>query len=280
MPIEFRCPQCQKLLRTPDDTAGKNARCPECEAVVAVPGGSIDSPEPDAGGLLSPSVPGLEEENPFRSPTQSGYVPPQDSLERDGPPWEREGVGVESAWHTIRLGYSDTRQFFGSMRREGGHWQPLLFATLVTLGGAIASFLYQLVWLVVMDILPNVDPLVLGRTVGGLACYFVLVPLGLYITSGISHVVLLILQGANFPFETTLRAASYATGIGGVFSLIPFVGQYLAMISVTVFMCIGLTKLHETSGWKGTIAGLAPITLCIAISATSVILVYRQLGLI
>ncbi len=30
MPIEFRCLQCGKLLRTGDDTAGKQAKCPEC----------------------------------------------------------------------------------------------------------------------------------------------------------------------------------------------------------------------------------------------------------
>ncbi len=37
MPIEFRCTGCQRLLRTADDTAGKNVRCPECGAVMTVP---------------------------------------------------------------------------------------------------------------------------------------------------------------------------------------------------------------------------------------------------
>ncbi len=37
MPIEFRCTQCNKLLRTPDDTAGKQAKCPECGALMTVP---------------------------------------------------------------------------------------------------------------------------------------------------------------------------------------------------------------------------------------------------
>jgi hypothetical protein len=43
MPIEFRCSQCGKLLRTGDDTAGRQAQCPECEAIGTVP-------TPPAGG--------------------------------------------------------------------------------------------------------------------------------------------------------------------------------------------------------------------------------------
>jgi hypothetical protein len=37
MPIEFRCSQCGKLLRTGDDTAGKQAQCPACGTVSTVP---------------------------------------------------------------------------------------------------------------------------------------------------------------------------------------------------------------------------------------------------
>jgi phage FluMu protein Com len=37
MPIEFRCSQCNALLKTPDDTAGRTAVCPKCGADLAVP---------------------------------------------------------------------------------------------------------------------------------------------------------------------------------------------------------------------------------------------------
>lgn len=52
MAIEFRCNECQQLLRVPDDSAGKNARCPKCQALMAVPAaaaeafGSASSPVP------------------------------------------------------------------------------------------------------------------------------------------------------------------------------------------------------------------------------------------
>lgn len=37
MPIEFPCAQCGNLLRTPDDTAGKQAKCPDCGGLTRVP---------------------------------------------------------------------------------------------------------------------------------------------------------------------------------------------------------------------------------------------------
>jgi hypothetical protein len=36
VPITLNCP-CGKMLRVPDDSAGKRAKCPACSAVVAIP---------------------------------------------------------------------------------------------------------------------------------------------------------------------------------------------------------------------------------------------------
>jgi phage FluMu protein Com len=94
MPIEFRCESCSKLLRTPDESAGKKAKCPQCGTIVDVPneGGPAteapaptQSPDPFAtpespsrdpnpfGGLASSSsVP--DSENPYASPSLSSSV--------------------------------------------------------------------------------------------------------------------------------------------------------------------------------------------------------------
>src|SRR2546426_6146250 len=42
--IEFRCPQCDKLLRVGATYAGKDARCPQCGTVSKIP-----SAQPQAG---------------------------------------------------------------------------------------------------------------------------------------------------------------------------------------------------------------------------------------
>jgi len=44
MPIEFRCTQCNKLLRTADQSAGKKAKCPECGQILRVPSPQTESP--------------------------------------------------------------------------------------------------------------------------------------------------------------------------------------------------------------------------------------------
>jgi len=48
MPIEFHCTQCNRLLRTPDNSVGKQAKCPECGTVLTVPNvqASIQAPSP------------------------------------------------------------------------------------------------------------------------------------------------------------------------------------------------------------------------------------------
>ncbi len=78
MPIEFRCARCNKLLRTGDDTAGKQAKCPECGAVMPIPmpGAGPSSPYEPMGrleavgspfGSAAASVP-PDSMNPYQSP--------------------------------------------------------------------------------------------------------------------------------------------------------------------------------------------------------------------
>lgn len=62
MPIEFHCTQCNRLLRTPDDSVGKQAKCPECGTILTVPATSAaPSPPPEA-----PRV--SESGNPYQTP--------------------------------------------------------------------------------------------------------------------------------------------------------------------------------------------------------------------
>jgi hypothetical protein len=48
MAIEFRCPNCDKKLKTGDDKAGKTAKCPQCGTPVTVPAASA-APEDEFG---------------------------------------------------------------------------------------------------------------------------------------------------------------------------------------------------------------------------------------
>ena len=60
MAIEFRCPSCEKKLRTADDRAGRTAKCPQCGTAVQVPAApeidefGDDFGEEGFGGALPP----------------------------------------------------------------------------------------------------------------------------------------------------------------------------------------------------------------------------------
>jgi hypothetical protein len=55
MPIEFLCTSCQAKIRTPDNSAGRQARCPKCSAVVTVPAASMPPPAPQSGFSAPPA---------------------------------------------------------------------------------------------------------------------------------------------------------------------------------------------------------------------------------
>ncbi|MDX1946528.1 MAG: YIP1 family protein [Pirellulaceae bacterium] len=77
MPIEFRCQQCDQMLRVPDDSAGKNARCPKCQSLMTVP-----SPASSGSPPATPAAPGAPEtggSQPAGHPVVSPPGPAADS---------------------------------------------------------------------------------------------------------------------------------------------------------------------------------------------------------
>jgi hypothetical protein len=100
MPIEFRCSGCSKVLRTPDESAGKQARCPHCGAVVDVPVASpggleagTPGPAPSSPQPASPASP-FGQTNPFSdNPYASPPSAAAGSLPVGGPNRGRGMVG-------------------------------------------------------------------------------------------------------------------------------------------------------------------------------------------
>jgi uncharacterized membrane protein len=76
MPIEFRCHRCQRLLRTADDSAGKQTKCPECGTILDIPlPGVLGAPPPlpsdaTSGGGTGAAAPAA---NPYASPTTATH---------------------------------------------------------------------------------------------------------------------------------------------------------------------------------------------------------------
>jgi len=96
MPIEFRCMRCNRLLRTGDDTAGRQAQCPECGALTRVPATS-------EGVAAPPPLAPLESERSVSPPggmphsevNPAGRFPPQAP---SAPPAGADSRAVASLW--------------------------------------------------------------------------------------------------------------------------------------------------------------------------------------
>ena len=71
MSIEFRCSGCSKLLRTPDEAAGKKAKCPDCGTILDVPAATPPGRAPDAAG---PEPLGQPASSPFAAPPSNPFA--------------------------------------------------------------------------------------------------------------------------------------------------------------------------------------------------------------
>jgi phage FluMu protein Com len=284
MAIEFRCTNCNKLLRTKDDTAGKQAKCPECGTILQIPApGHVPPPPPgefapppttnygtgqEYGATPSPA----ESSNPFAAPQFGGSMAAApDSSGRTGPPWERDGQNVNSYIETVKQVFMDPLTTFANMRREGGFGKPLMYAIVGAFVGMVVSSIYNLLFpnpFIGFFVRLGGDARAFSQPAGaiGFICSIVVTPFAVaavsFILTGIYHLMLMLVGGNQFGFETTYRVWCYGAGTTGLLQVIPFLGGIASFIAHIVYMVLGLMKAHEISAGKAVLAVLLPILLC------------------
>jgi hypothetical protein len=91
---------------------------------------------------------------------------------------------------------------------------------------------------------------------------WVFILIGMFVSGAITHVCLMLLGGANQPYETTLRVMSYSSGSASVLQLIPLCGGMISGIYTIVLNCIGLARAHQTDTWRAVLAVLLPAFIC------------------
>jgi hypothetical protein len=211
--------------------------------------------------------------NPYASPTSAAYayqptVP--SSGERPGLPWEVEGPGIMSWWHTSQMCLSDSSHAFHIMRREGGIGSPLLFAIV----GMGIGFLGQVVW--------RLPVLMVGANLGGpgapqqdfvteglieigvggavtIVAAVLLVP----IYAVMYHLTLMMFGGASQSFETTYRVVAYTHGALAWLQVVPCVGGLIVLVMHFVCLINGLAEAHDITRGKAAAAVFLPLGLCL-----------------
>jgi hypothetical protein len=84
--------------------------------------------------------------------------------------------------------------------------------------------------------------------------------IGIFISSAILHVMLLLLGDAQGDFETTVRVVCYC-GAAAVIGIIPFCGALFGGVYKIILLIIGLSAAHGISTSKAALAVLVPIVL-------------------
>ncbi|HUY33138.1 MAG TPA: Yip1 family protein [Pirellulales bacterium] len=220
-------------------------------------------------------IPSGLDPNPYASPSPgaASFEFRGPSGPRSGPPWERDGASFNSFVATLKEFYGSANLFFDNMRREGGLGAPIGYlvagGTVGGLGGFCLQIAIQMLLGMGMGNGPPFGPQMAGGAIGGaagLVCVAIFLPLalifGLFVTAGIYHLMLTMLGGARFPFETTVRVIAYSQGSTSLISLIPFCGGLINAIVNLVYTIVGLSRAHEISGGKAAAAVLIPFFIC------------------
>ena len=272
------CPHCQNAL--PEAATG---RCPNC-------GGDIDQPAVPS----APAPPPADGPPPLPPPPARGGLPPGGGAPAPGPqgiPWDdRERLGFASALiETTKQILAQPVAFFRAMPTSGGIGSPLLYAVIMGWLGIVAAGFYSALFNSVVgsgmaafgESPEFAQALNLAQSWGGFLVQVVfggvMVAIGVFIFSGIFHVMLLILGGAHRDFEATFRVVSFAEA-PYVLALIPFCGGFVAGVWWIVLAVIGLTHAHEITGGKAIAAVLLPLVLFCCCCVGLIALVAGSLG--
>jgi hypothetical protein len=199
---------------------------------------------------------------------------------RSGLPWDqRQQKGFFSAFiETLQMVLTRPAEAFTVMKQEGGFGEPLLYAVIGGSVGAIVSFLYS-IFLHSFGMFAgqrNALGAMAGMGIGSVA-FIIFIPLaiviGLFIGTAIIHLCLMIVGGANQPFETTFRVLAFAHGSTGVLQLIPICGGLIAGVWAIVINCIGLARAHETDTGRAVLAIFLPLIVCCGLAGIAALLI-------
>jgi hypothetical protein len=242
------------------------------------PGGPPGAPPPGSPpGGQPPGPPGGPPPGPGGAPPPPPYQgapPPPIRPDRDGPAWERD-KSLGGLFSTLWSVLFDAPQTFRRMIRDAGLGGPILFfLILATLCGWIGMMWEALFSAAMPDMggafgggSPEMQQYMeafqtpLFRLAQGLFLPAILL-IYYFVLSAIIHLFMMVVGGANQPFETTARVLAYACGATAIFQILPICGGIIGFIWSLVVAIIGLAEAHETSMGRSAAAVLLPVFLC------------------
>lgn len=216
-------------------------------------------------------------EEPGQAPQQQTIGSPAEPGEEKYVPWEdMKKWGFFSAlWQTWKESVFNPELFFSRLPYKGGFGYPILYALIIIWIGtafeqlwglAFSGFMYQMM----ANFVPSDEMFwTTGLQTGFSLIYLIIAPvfivLGLFVVSGIYHVIMMIFGWTNRDFEATFRSFSYSAG-PLIFKIVPICGGLVGWIWTLVLSIIGLKHMQKTTSGKAALTIFIPIILCCCLS--------------
>ncbi len=266
MSVELICPYCQFSKKVPNEKIPVGAKwvtCPRCHQRF-----EFSVVEKDVDPVTSET----EQKTEFERLEEE----PEDGYTRNGAPWEnRSELGLwQGIYRTFKEVLFSPETFFRSLTFKAGIVEPLAFGTLVgSLGSMFGLFWQLLMW---SGLVLTYGESIFGQFSIGviLLIIMVIIPIlwvaWIFVSSGITHLLLLIVRGGENGYEATLRVVSYSQATQ-VWSLIPFVGGTIGWIWQLVVQIIGLRHIHRMSYLRVIVAFLIPVAIIFILGIVVVI---------
>ena len=200
----------------------------------------------------------------------------------------REKVGFfEAIWQTWQESVFNPEKFYSHLPSRGGYGNPLLYAVIILWIATIINQAYNIIFsgffhgLMARFIPTNESLISIGMQTGMSLLYMIIAPIfivaGLFIMSGIYHLIFLIFGWSKRDFEATFRAVAYSAG-PAIFFIVPFCGSLVGWIWSAVLTVIGLKYMQETTGGKATFVYVLPAIVCCCLIAMIAIVIFIIFG--
>ena len=255
MSITQTCPYCQFSRQVPAERIPAGVRwavCPRCRQRFEVTGLQLEGRPQGQAMPTSGEAPALKE-------TDDG---------REGAPWEkRSEIGLwPGIYQTFKGALFSPEALFSKLRFRSGITEPLAFGLLFGSLGSMLGFFWQFLMISggFMDLedsifdQPSIGSIFLILLVA--VPMFVLV--GIFIYTGILHLLLRLVGGGQNGFEASLRVVAYSQSTQ-ICGFVPFVGGWIGGIWQFIVQIIGLREIHQTSYLRVILAFLLPVALIV-----------------
>ena len=164
---------------------------------------------------------------------------------------------------TVGMAFSNPMQLFSAMG-SGDLAMPLLYGVLTGTVTAVFSILWNMVFSG-MALLGGGGAEEFAVSTGMYILFMFICPLfvvvGLFISSALYHVALMILGDGQRGFSTTFRAVAYGQ-TPNLLAVVPICGGLVGGLWAIVLQIIGGKQGHDTEWWKAILGYFLPTLVC------------------